>query len=326
MAKTNNQFNRLEILHNLLLKRESVSWTEIEKVYIQNGVKVTKKTIFNDLDSLKDNYDAPIKNEKGKHRYTETYSFLNRFSVNDSVFADEVQTLLQQFAEFPAFKGLDDIWVKLKERAPKVHKGNIVQFEQNEDYKGLKRISQLYEAIKNKNTLKIKYQDFGKEIVEYSVSPYMLKEYHNRWHIYGYEHIRGKIYNLALDRILDMDASILAYRKHHTDDLVFLNDILGFTYLYDYKSGTYAQLETVKIKVEAQRANFIHTKPLHHSHREIKEESTESHKVYEYRLRINNELVAKLLEFGKDLEVLEPQSLRERIIEHINGMVKLYGV
>ena len=194
----------------------------------------------------------------------------------------------------------------------------------SEDYKGLKRISQLYEAIKNQNTLKIKYQDFGKDLVEYSISPYMLKEYHNRWHIYGYEHKKEKIYNLALDRILAIDTSILVYRKHYTDDLVFLNDIIGFTYLYDSGSGTYAHLETVKIKVEAHRANFIHTKPLHHSHHEIKEESTELYKVYEYSLRINNELIAKLLEFGKDLEVLEPLSLRERIIEQVLGMMKMY--
>ena len=109
MAKTKNQFDRLEVLHNLLVKGKPVKWTEIEKVYIHNGVKVTKKTIFNDLNNLQEIYKAPINNEKGKYSYTNAYSFLNRFSVDDSKFADEVQTLLHQFAEFPAFRGLDDI-------------------------------------------------------------------------------------------------------------------------------------------------------------------------------------------------------------------------
>ena len=202
MAKTKNQFDRLQILHNLLAKCKPVSWTEIEKSYLHNGITVTKKTIFNDLDSLEETYKAPIKNEKGKYNYTQAYSFLNIFSVNDSLLANEVQILLQQFAEFPAFKGLDDIWIKLKERIPNTSKENIVQFESNNDYSGLKRITELYEAIKNEECIKIKYQDFGKELREYTISPYLLKEYHNRWHIYGYEFKKEKIYNLALDRIL----------------------------------------------------------------------------------------------------------------------------
>ncbi|MEA5461610.1 WYL domain-containing protein [Arcicella sp. LKC2W] len=322
MAKTKNQFNRLEILHNLLAKGTPVGWTDIEKSYLHNGIKVTKKTIFNDLHDLEDSYRAPIKPEKGKYSYTKPYSFLKRFNVDDSKFAEELQTLLQQFAEFPAFNGLEDIWLKLKERIPNTTKEHIVQFESNNDYSGLKRINELYESVKNKECLKIKYQDFGKELREYTISPYLLKEYHNRWHIYGYEHKKEKIYNLALDRIVSITKSEFMFKKAKAKDLAFLNDIIGFTYLYNHRTDTYAQLETVKIKVESKRANYISTKPLHHSQKEV--ESTENYKIFEYRLRINNELIAKILEFGKDAEVLEPVSLREEIVENVLGMMKIY--
>ncbi len=324
MAKTKNQFDRLQILHNLLAKGTPVGWTDIEKTYLHNGIKITKKTIFNDLHNLEDTYEAPIKHEKGKYWYEEIYSFQKIFSVDDSKFAEEVQTLLQQFAEFPAFKGLEDIWLKLKERIPNASKESIVQFESNNDYSGLKRINDLYEAIKNKECLKIKYQDFGKELRGYSLSPYLLKEYHNRWHVYGYEHKKGKIYNLALDRILAIEKSTFNFKKQKSSDLAFLNDIIGFTYLYNHRTDTYAQLETVKIKVEAKRANYIKTKPLHHSQEEIVAESTEKYKIFEYRLRVNNELIAKLLEFGKDAEVIEPSRLREEMIEHVLGMLEVY--
>ena len=324
MAKTKNQFDRLQILHNLLAKCKPVSWTEIEKSYLHNGITVTKKTIFNDLDSLEETYKAPIKNEKGKYNYTQAYSFLNIFSVNDSLLANEVQILLQQFAEFPAFKGLDDIWIKLKERIPNTSKENIVQFESNNDYSGLKRITELYEAIKNEECIKIKYQDFGKELREYTISPYLLKEYHNRWHIYGYEFKKEKIYNLALDRILSIEKSSFSFRKQQSTDLTFLNDIIGFTYLYDDTTDTFAQLATVKIKVESKRANYIGTKPLHHSQQEIETSNSENFKMFEYRLRINDELISKILEFGKDAEVLEPLSLREEMIEHVLGMLEVY--
>lgn len=324
MAKTKNQFDRLQVLHNLLAKGTPVGWTDIEKSYLHNGIKVTKKTIFNDLHDLEDSYGAPIKSEKGKYSYTKSYSFLKRFNVDDSKFAEELQTLLQQFAEFPAFKGLEDIWLKLRERIPNAPKEQIVQFESNNDYSGLIRINELYEAIKNKKCLKIKYQDFDKELQEFSISPYLLKEYNNRWHFYGYEHRKGKIYNLALDRILTIDDSSLRFRQQTPTDLAFLEDIVGFTYLYNHRTGKYAQLETIKIKVESKRAYYLKTKPLHHSQKEIESENTEIHKIFEYRLRINNELIAKILELGKDAEVLEPVSLREEIVDHVLGMMKVY--
>lgn len=324
MAKTKNQFKRLEVLHNLLVKGNPVGWIEIQNSYSHHGITVTKKTIFNDLLNLKENFKAPLKSEKRKHSYEKSFSFLSIFNVKDTIMANELQTLLQQFAEFPAFDGLEDIWLKLKERIPNAPKEQIIQFESNSDYSGLKRINQLYEAIKNKECIKIKYQDFGKELREYTISPYLLKEYHNRWHIYGYEHKKEKIYNLALDRIVSITKSEFMYKKAKAKDLAFLNDIIGFTYLYNHRTDTYAQLETVKIKVESKRANYIKTKPLHHSQQET--ESTENYTIFEYHLRINNELIAKILEFGKDAEVIEPASLREKIVEHIREMAEGYGI
>ncbi len=326
MTKTKNQFDRLQILHNLLAKGKPVTKADIEKSYRDNNIEISKKTIYNDLSDLKDLHGAPLENKSRKHYYTKDFSLLNRFSVKDSLLASDAMVLMQQFSEFPAFKGLEDIWLKLKERLPKVSQKQIVQFEQNDEYVGLKRLSELYEAIKNQTTLKIKYQDFDKELRDYSISPYILKEYHNRWHIYGYEHKKEKIYNLALDRILAIDKSALPFRQQKPNDLAFLNDIIGFTYLYNHRTNTYAELEVVKIKVEAKRANYIRTKPLHHSQQEVESESTEIHKVFTYQLRLNNELIAKLLEFGKDLEVIEPKHLRDQMIEQIKEMGAKYGI
>ena len=326
MAKTKNQFDRLQILHNLLAKGKPVSWTEIERCYLHNGITVTKKTIFNDLDKLEKLYEAPLDNDKGKHFYTKAYSFLNTFSIKDSLLAADAMVLLQQFAEFPLFKGLEDVWIRLEERFPKTSKKQVVQFEQNDDYVGLKRLNKLYEAIKNQTTLKIKYQDFEKEVQEYSISPYILKEYNNRWHIYGYEHKKEKIYNLALDRILSIENSGFSFRTQKTIDLAFLNDIIGFTFYFDKISSTFLPLETVKIRVEAKRANYIRTKPLHYSQQEIEAENTQTHKVFTYQLRFNNELLSRLLEFGKNLEVIEPEHLRLKIGEHVREMAQLYGI
>ncbi len=327
MAVNQKQFKRFEILHDLLSRGIPVRWTDIEKAYIAKNQGVTKKTVFNDIEKMKEVFDAPIERKKGIYFYTKEFSLYKLFNIDDFQLAIELNSLFEQFAAFPQFKGLEEVRIKLNERVSSQSKASFVQFEQNDEYAGLKRLQEIYEAIKAKKTLKIHFQDFSKSQKAYSISPYMLKEYHNRWHVYGYEHIKGKIYNLALDRILAIDeASIFKYREQKAGDLAFLNDIIGFTYLYDAETETYAALETVKIKVELPRANYIRTKPLHHSQQEVSQETSETHVVFSYQLRFNNELFAKLLEFGKDLEILEPLHLREKMIVHIQEMAKKYGI
>ena len=41
-------------------------------------------------------------------------------------------------------------------------------------------------------------------------------------------------------------------------------------------------------------------------------------------MRVNRELVAELLSFGADIEVLQPQHLRQQIAESVAMMHKLY--
>jgi predicted DNA-binding transcriptional regulator YafY len=325
MPVTLNHIKRLQVLHQLLSVTEGITWQEIKMYYQTKGYPVSRETVFKDLKAL-EKEGAELNRHKGKISYKKEFSLLGQYNIKDAEFAKEVTTLLEQFAEFPPFKGLEDIWIKLKARIPNSKKKNFVQFEQNDEYAGLKRLQEIYEAIKAKKTLKIHFQDFSKSQKAYSISPYMLKEYHNRWHVYGYEHKKRKIYNLALDRILAIDTSDFRYRNQQVDDLAFLNDIIGFTYLYDAETETYAALETVKIKVDLPRANYIRTKPLHHSQQEVSKETNETYVVFTYQLRFNNELFAKLLEFGKDLEILEPRHLREKMTVHIQEMAKKYGI
>jgi len=321
MAVNQKQFRRFEILHGLLSRGISVRWTDIQNAYPQ---RVSKKTVFNDIEKMKEDFGAPIISTKGVYSYSKEFSLYKLFNIDDYQLALEINSLFEQFAHFPQFKGLEEVRLKLNERVSSQSQQSFVQFEQNDDYAGLQRLQEIYEAIKNKIVLKIHYQDFYKLKIEFSISPYMLKEYNNRWHVYGYEHKKDKIYNLALDRILAIHPSSLSYRSQKPGDLAFLKDIIGFTYLYDTNTGTYSEVETIKFKVDLPRANYIKTKPLHPSQKEIEVESSESFKIFTCQVRYNNELMVKLLEFGRDLEILEPTHLREKMITQIRDMVRKY--
>jgi predicted DNA-binding transcriptional regulator YafY len=57
-------------------------------------------------------------------------------------------------------------------------------------------LQEIYKAIKAKKTLKIHFQDFSKSQKAYSIRSLYAKEYHNRWHVYGYEHKKGATWRL----------------------------------------------------------------------------------------------------------------------------------
>jgi predicted DNA-binding transcriptional regulator YafY len=80
-----------------------------------------------------------------------------------------------------------------------------MEFENNQDMKGIEHIGTLYDAIIYKKVLKITYLQSFKDKVKLEIHPYYLKQYNNRWFLFGYNPDRNKYdWNLPLDRIIEI--------------------------------------------------------------------------------------------------------------------------
>ena len=82
-------------------------------------------------------------------------------------------------------------------------------------------------------------------------------------------------------------------------------------------------VETVTVKIAASRYPYVETKPFSEKQRILKHDS----KTYtiSFPIKVNNELIAKLLSFGSELEVLHPQHLRQQIAEMVQQMHNQYS-
>ena len=79
-------------------------------------------------------------------------------------------------------------------------------------------------------------------------------------------------------------------------------------------------VQTIKLKVNASQANYIRDLRLHESQDEI--ERNEEYSLFAYQLRPSYDVIQELRWHAADMEVLEPQSLREdiaNIIEHLHN-------
>ena len=102
------------------------------------------------------------------------------------------------------------------------------------------------------------------------------------------------------------------YVESEIDFSEYFDDVIGVTV-----PERWEPIDVI-LRVSNNRFNYIKTKPLHLSQRMIGEDS--DHTRISINVKINKELIALILSFGADVEVLEPASLRAEIAKKIRAM------
>jgi predicted DNA-binding transcriptional regulator YafY len=288
--------------------------------------KIGKRTIQADIQIMRSDklgYNAPIKVVDRKYY---TYSD-PKFSITSIPLTQpdlnkikEASEILRQFKGFSNFKDLSILVQKLEDKifTENEKRNPIIDFEKNEDLKGLNFIDRIFQAIKNKQVLEIWYQSFkasrpGKIVLH----PYLLKEYRNRWFVLGKKQLNQPILTLALDRISEIEI---------TNKLPYLED-------KDFNSAEYYK-DVIGVTVNSNRpvnvhlffnhehAPYVLTKPLHHSQQIISE--TKDGIEISIKVIPNFELEREILGFGENVKVVSPLRLKQRINERLKKATLQY--
>jgi predicted DNA-binding transcriptional regulator YafY len=297
---------------------------------------VSERTLKADLRQLKEKDKAPLKNkrfdnqndtlkptQKSHYFYTEDFTIAPmELTVEEINIIQQAVDVLKQFKHLSHLKDLEKVLFKIEHEANiksnERQQRDIIAFEQVPQLRGLERLESLYRAIKDEKTLTLFYKPFDGVTGQVLLHPYFLKEFNNRWFVYGLNEDIGKILPFALDRIESVfDSKILFTPNQSINFDEFFKNRIGITYYEGDK------VETVRLKVMQPRAQYILTKPWHESQK-IEEEIPEKYVVFSFELVCNKELEAMILSFGKDVEVLEPPQLRTQIQEILTTALSAY--
>lgn len=270
-------------------------------------------------------YDAPIETFKGSngfyYRYSDKNFSIYKSPLNDSE-ADLLKnavSILQRFEGSPEFEWVNEIAPLLNDKfGLKNQEQKVMSLESNIDYKGYKHITPIFNAIINKTVLNVKYEPFNTPEYIVTFHPYFLKQYNNRWFVFGYNEYNGKVqWNLALDRINgDIEKTTNKYIEDSTDWIEFFDDIIGVS------KDLNKPVEEVKLVFNKEQAPYIQTKPLHSTQKmRILEDGS-----LEVRINviINYELEMRILSFGEKVKIITPDTLVNHIKERINQLFKNY--
>ena len=304
---------------------------EVNKVlYDIANTTVGLRQIRDDIKFMRDRvtYDAPIKayNYVGKRHY---YRYTDRdFSIfNNEMSVEEVNSLRSTIEMLGKYRGvagnawLEEVISNLEYRfGIKSNKENVVSFEQNEMLKGIEHLSELIDSAVNHQPLQISYRSYKGKERTVIVHPYHLKQYNNRWFLFGLEENKqygNRITNMALDRIVSYShpADVAFIPNDDIDFSTHFNDVIGVTIPNDHPEP-----EKVVLKFDEKRFPYIVSKPLHTSQEVISEEEH----TLSIKVRPNKELEAAIFSFGNQVEVLEPLWLRQQFAEKIAENYKKY--
>lgn len=268
-------------------------------------------------------YSAPIlaykEGKKAYYRYEDKTFSINNSPLNQTE-AEQLRnavSILQRFEGAPQFEWINEIGPMLDSHFGLSDSRKIMSYDTNIDYSGYEHITQIFNAILNKRVLEIEYEPFNKPKFKFEFHPYYLKQYNNRWFVFGLNKKLGvEKWNLALDRIKRIDEIDKTYIESEIDWEAHFYDIIGVSMPSDGK------LETVELVFSKEQANYVQTKPLHPSQRSKILETGEL-QVF-IKVVPNYELEMKLLSFGGKVKVVKPDGLKRKIINRLLAAVEKY--
>lgn len=207
------------------------------------------------------------------------------------------------------------------------------------NWKEVTYIKEIFETIDNRQVLDIVYPRLNNGKV-FSYSPYLLKRFNNKWFVIGRMHVDN-----PFDWTLIPLAAISILNKHKGGEKYapkfeweieelkqrirsYYDKVLGYYVPTNEKnpdkvprhlSADMLNVEKVEIKCTPQKLRFIQENPIHSKQNVDKETG-----VVTLNVVVNPLLIQRILGFGAEVEVIEPDTLRDSIRETISKMGEIY--
>jgi predicted DNA-binding transcriptional regulator YafY len=334
MATNKNALVRYKVLDNCFRnpgKRYFIDdlIEECENVLLEidpesNGI--SRRQIFEDIAFMgsKEGWNIElVKLRDGKkvyYRYADMTFSINNMPLNEVeiIQLKAAMDILSQFKGMPQFEWMNELVPKLQHGILTDQESSIImEFDSNQYLKGIEHLGPLYNAIYYNKVLIISYQPFEIDTpFDVIIHPYFLKQYNNRWFLYGYNPEKEKNdWNLAIDRISSIKETKGSYKKNNELDWQeYFEDIIGVT------KPVNSVPEKIVLHIKGRTGNYIESKPLHGSQKTKWIDENTLEVILE--VIINYELERLILSYADSITVIQPLNLVNYIKNRLEVALK----
>ncbi len=334
MPINKNNGQRFKILNELL---RSPRWhsiremTELVNEELESDGKkpVTDRTIRNDLETMQDIFLVDITCREGKYKYVDPDDSIDKFSLSHD--EKEVMEMARHaFAIFrgtPFFDQFDAVFSritgsKVLRNLQQGVNSRLIQVDEQGTDTGVRWLQVVYKAIVQKKALLISYKPFGQSVKTRTVSPYLLKEYRNKWYMVAHAREIGEGGRTNLFKLFRIEKIESSKEPYVSDDQFnpdgYFRHSLGIFHSHEL------QPELIHLFFSKAIAPLILESPLHHSMKVLRQNDGG----IEVTLYVFNtvELKNLVLSFGDQCRVISPVSLKNDIKASLEQSLAQYKV
>ena len=327
MPLNRNTLIRIRTIDTCLHRRQRL-WTLEDlrqacedALYDYEGISsISTRTIQRDIELMRGDklgYYAPIVvKDKKYYTYEDPNFSITQLPLTKQDLAElsSAMDIIKHYNDFQSMAGQEDILARMQDQiqTQESHR-QVIFIETNARLKGLNFLSDLYDHIVKKNPIVVDYRSFNSKRNNcFYLSPYLLKEFNNRWFLLAYSNKMNNIQTIALDRMLAVSKDEKGTYVENTffDPSIYLDEMVGVT------RDIHSQKEVVTLWVDADQAPYVLTKPMHSSQRLV-QENEDGSIILSLEVILNLELERLILGYGCHMEVKTPRLLRYRIAQAI---------
>lgn len=258
--------------------------------YLNNiGLKTSKRTTERDLDAIRNDFGIEIS--------------YNR--LNDGYFIDYDNSInIESFFRFLEIVNTAELLSESLSESKEAL--SYISFDTGGGLKGIEYLKPLLQAIKEYRKIAFKHFNFHTELNKsYSMKPYLLKEYQNRWYIVGVVEGINELRTFGIDRLEDLKLKTDTFiPDKKINPLAKFEQIVGLVY-------SDAEQQRIVLSFTPNQGHYIKTLPIHKSQQILVDDATEFR--IELKLIPNFELTQKILMNADAVKVVEPKWLADEI-------------
>ena len=246
-------------------------------------VEILKKSPFESMENLIKYISTNRENkisERTFHRIKATlrndYGIIVKHSkANDGFYLDEEQSL-----NVDSFLSHMEIIATAEQISNNLNANNnllsFIEFENKAAIETIPNFKTILEAIQQQIPINFKHYSFYhlKE-EEYTLKPYFLKQYQNRWYVIG-ETEKG-YRTFGIDRIENITIGTKKFKAKTEEAKDKFSHVIGLNYM-DHK------MEKIQLSFHISQKPYIVSLPLHHSQKEI---NSDNETTFDIELRIH---------------------------------------
>ena len=259
--------------------------------------------------------------KKSYYRYRDPNFSINNQPLNQTELTqiNSALEIISRFNGMPQFAWVNEIVTKINNGFEmQDNTSSIISFDSNQYLKGIEHLGELFNAINGGKAIKMVYRPFKSDHdIDLVLHPYYLKQYNNRWFLFGLNDKYKSISNMALDRIVSFETITLKFIKNKSINFnEYFEDIIGVT------MPDKGKLVKIELLFTNEEAPYVLTKPIHGSQKKKKHD--ENGLILTIEVIPNIEFEKLILSFGDKVKVVRPKKIADLFKSKYISATKLY--